>query len=187
MSLRVTASQTVGPYYEIGLSPLYRAEIAPDARSGESVRIRGRVLDGDGAPVPDAFLEIWQADTAGRFATTPEGALDPQAEFVGFARVPVDAQGAFELRTWKPGRVPARAPGKLQAPHLSVALFMRGLLKPVHTRLYFPGEPANAEDPVLLSVPEARRATLIARAARQNVLEWDVHIQGEHETVFFSF
>ena len=187
MSLRMSASQTVGPYFKIGLSWLYRSDIAAEARSGESVRIRGRVLDGDGLPVPDAFLEIWQADSQGRFATTPEGASNAQAELLGFARVPVDALGAYELRTIKPGRVPGYASGSFQAPHLSIAVFMRGLLKPVRTRLYFPDEPANAQDPVLLSVPEARRATLIARATPDNVLEWDVHIQGEHETVFFSF
>jgi protocatechuate 3,4-dioxygenase, alpha subunit len=187
MSLRMSASQTVGPYFEIGLSWLYRVEIAPEAVSGERVSIRGRILDGDGLPVSDAFLEVWQADAQGRFATTPEGARNAQAEFLGFARVPTDANGAFELRTVKPGRVLSRTPGLLQAPHLSIAVFMRGLLKPAHTRLYFPGEPGNDEDPVLRSVPEARRSTLIARATRENGLEWDVQIQGAHETVFFSF
>ena len=186
MSLRMSASQTVGPYFELGMSWLYRSEIGAEANSGECVRIRGHVYDGDGLPVPDAVLEIWQADTQGRFATTPEGAANPDAEFVGFGRVPVNAQGLFELRTKKPGRVPGHA-GQLQAPHLTISVFMRGLLKPVHTRLYFPGDPANAEDPVLRSVPEARRGTLIARTGAENALEWDVYIQGERETVFFSF
>jgi protocatechuate 3,4-dioxygenase alpha subunit len=185
MSLRMSASQTVGPYFKIGLSWLYRSDI--EAKSGERVRIRGRVLDADGVPVPDAMLEIWQADAQGRYATTPEGELNPAAEVMGFLRVPMDAQGSFELRTIKPGRVPTQRDGVLQAPHLSVAVFMRGLLKPVHTRLYFPNDPANADDPVLQSVPVERRATLIARAARDNVLEWDVHVQGEQETVFFAF
>ena len=193
MSLRMSASQTVGPFFELGLSWLYRSDIGAEAKSGERLRIRGRVYDGDGLPVPDAVLEIWQADTQGRFATTPDGTVDAQAEFVGFGRVPVNAQGAFEVQTVKPGRVPARNADQLQAPHLSITVFMRGLLKPVHTRLYFPGDPANAEDPVLRSVPESRRGTLIAREApgsrdgNENVLEWDVYIQGERETVFFSF
>jgi protocatechuate 3,4-dioxygenase alpha subunit len=187
MSLRMSASQTVGPYFKIGFSWLYRADLGAEAKSGERVRIRGRVLDADGVPVPDAVLEIWQADAQGRFATTPEGELNAAAEIMGFLRVPMDAHGSFELHTIKPGRVPSHIDGVLQAPHLSVAVFMRGLLKPVHTRLYFPGDPANADDPVLKSVPAERRATLIARAARENVLEWDVHIQGDRETVFFAF
>jgi protocatechuate 3,4-dioxygenase alpha subunit len=187
MSLRMSASQTVGPFFELGLSWLYRADIGPEANSGERLRIRGHVYDGDGASVPDAVLEIWQADTQGRFATTPEGAVDSAAEFMGFGRVPVNADGAFEVRTLKPGRVPAHSAGQLQAPHLSITVLMRGLLMPVHTRLYFPDDPANAEDPVLRSVPEARRGTLNARAIAENTLEWDVRIQGEHETVFFSF
>ena len=87
MSLRMSASQTVGPYFELGLSWLYRSEIGAEAKSGESVRIRGHVYDGDGLPVPDAVLEIWQADTQGRFATTPEGEVNPEAEFVGFGQV----------------------------------------------------------------------------------------------------
>lgn len=187
MSLRMSASQTVGPFFELGLSGLYSTEIGAEARSGTRVRLRGHVYDGDGLPVPDAVLEIWQPDAQGRFATTPEGELDPAAEFMGFARVPTSSAGAFELRTVKPGRIPARVAGQLQAPHLSITVLMRGLLKPVHTRLYFPGDPANADDPVLSSVPQARRGTLIARTGLEGVLEWDVHLQGARETVCFSF
>lgn len=186
MSLRMSGSQTVGPFFKIGLSWLYRTDIGLEARSGERVRIRGQVLDGDGVPVPDAVLEIWQADTQGRYATGPDGEATADAEFMGFGRVPTDAQGGFELRTVKPGRVPHPS-GQLQAPHLSVTVFMRGLLKPVQTRLYFPDEPSNASDPVLAVVPEARRSTLIARRGPENVLEWDVRLQGVHETVFFSY
>lgn len=188
MSLRMTGSQTVGPYFQIGLSWLYRADIGTEARSAERLRIRGVVYDGQGLPVPDALIEIWQADTQGRYATNPEGQAQAiaEAEFMGFGRVPVDSQGAYEFRTVKPGRVP-HADGQLQAPHLSIALFMRGLLKPVRTRLYFPDEPSNATDPVLAVVPAARRATLVARHGVENVLEWDVHMQGENETVFFSY
>ena len=186
MSLRMTGSQTVGPYFKIGLAWLYRGDIGREVRGGERVRIRGRVLDGDGIPITDAVIEVWQADPQGRYATGPDGEAIADADFMGFGRVAVDAQGAFELRTVKPGKVQA-ANGQLQAPHLSVTVFMRGLLKPVHTRLYFPNEPANADDPVLKSVPAERRASLIARSTRENTLEWDVHIQGDHETVFFAF
>jgi protocatechuate 3,4-dioxygenase alpha subunit len=186
MSLRMTGSQTVGPFFRIGMSWLYRNEIGREARAAERVRIRGYVYDGDGVPVPDAVIEIWQADSQGRYATAPDGQAVADAEFMGFGRVPTDAQGAYELRTIKPGRVPA-ANGQLQAPHLSITVFMRGLLKPVRSRLYFPDDPSNDSDPVLRAVPEARRATLIARAASENGLEWDVHMQGPHETVFFSY
>lgn len=186
MSLRMSGSQTVGPYFKIGFSWLYRSDLGAEARNGERVRIRGQVFDGQGAPVPDAVIEIWQADAHGRYATDANGAAVIEAEFMGFGRIPVDAEGAYELRTVKPGRA-LHGSGQLQAPHLSVTLFMRGLLKPVHTRLYFPDEPSNESDPVLNAVPAARRSTLIARKAVEGVLEWDLHMQGEHETVFFSY
>ena len=186
MSLRMTGSQTVGPFFKIGFGWLYRVDICSTARGGERVRIRGVVYDGDGVPVPDALIEVWQADTQGRYATGPDGQATADAELMGFGRVPTDAQGAYEFRTVKPGCVPHPS-GQLQAPHLSVTVFMRGLLKPIHSRLYFPDEPSNAHDPVLLSVPEARRQTLIARRGRESVLEWDVRMQGMNETVFFSY
>ena len=192
MSLRMTGSQTVGPFFRIGMSWLYRSEIGREARGAERVRIRGYVYDGDGVPVPDAIVEVWQADSHGRYATGPDGQAIADAEFMGFGRVPTDAQGAFEFRTVKPGRVQAARSAEagvaqLQAPHLSITVFMRGLLKPVRSRLYFPDEPGNDSDPVLAAVPPARRATLIARTAPENGLEWDVHMQGPHETVFFSY
>jgi protocatechuate 3,4-dioxygenase alpha subunit len=187
MSLRASASQTVGPFFELGLSWLYVREIGAGAKNGERVEIRGHVYDGTGAPVSDAVLEIWQADAQGRYATAPDGsAASPPAEFSGFGRIPTDSAGAFGFRTVKPGRVPGPS-GTLQAPHLSIQIFMRGLLKPVHTRLYFPNEPANAEDALLALVPEARRATLIASALPGAQLQWNVHLQGTHETVFFQF
>jgi protocatechuate 3,4-dioxygenase alpha subunit len=179
MSLCPTASQTVGPFFEIGLSWLYTREIGSAAASGQRIELRGRVYDGAGRAIPDALLEFWQADGNGRYYP------DPRAQYMGFARVPTDADGAFGLRTVKPGRVAARS-GQLQAPHVSVQIFMRGLLLPLPTRLYFPDEPSNDEDPVLALVPQARRATLIARASAAGVLEWDIHIQGEHEIVCFS-
>jgi protocatechuate 3,4-dioxygenase alpha subunit len=183
MSLRMTGSQTVGPFFEIGLSWLYTREVGVAAKGGKRVELRGRVYDGVGRIVPDAVLEFWQADAHGRYFGEASGA---QAEFLGFGRVATDAAGAFSLRTVKPGRVPGRS-GQLQAPHLSVHVFMRGLLLPLHTRLYFPDEPANQEDPVLALVPEARRSTLIARANVEGFLEWDIHTQGDREIVCFQY
>jgi protocatechuate 3,4-dioxygenase alpha subunit len=181
MSLRAMASQTVGPFFQIGLSWLYREELCGPDTSGERVSLRGRVLDGDGQPVPDALLEIWQADAEGRYPH-PEDArsADCAPDFRGFARVATQGDGSFRLRTIKPGSVAE------QAPHLNVHVFMRGLLRAVATRIYFPDEPRNAQDPVLARVPEARRATLIARHGEPGVLIWDVRMQGEGETVFFE-
>jgi protocatechuate 3,4-dioxygenase alpha subunit len=187
MSLRASASQTVGPFFELGMSWLYVRELGAAAKSGERVRIRGHIYDGTGAPVSDAVLEIWQADAHGHYASTPDdGAAATPAEFAGFGRIPTDNAGAFSFRTIKPGRVPGPG-GRLQAPHLSIQIFMRGLLKPVHTRLYFPNDPANLADPVLALVPELRRASLIASAGPEAQLEWNVHLQGAQETVFFQY
>lgn len=179
-----TASQTVGPYFSIGLTPLVTTEIAGADVPGERVVIQGRVLDGDAKPVDDALLEIWQADAAGNFATP---AFDTPPRFHGFGRVPTDNNGAFRFSTIKPGAVRGPA-GWRQAPHLLVAVFMRGLLKHLTTRVYFPDEPANADDPVLQCVPAPRRATLVARrlSASPSVLEWNVCLQGADETVFFD-
>ena len=182
-----TPSQTVGPFFSIGLEQLNRANLA-EGSAGERVVIRGRVLDGDGQGVPDAVLEIWQADPDGRYHH-PEH-KDPRnnaASFFGFGRIPTDAQGQFSFATIKPG--PVYGPdGKPQAPHLQISIFMRGLLRQIVTRLYFPEEPLNASDPVLQVVPESRRDTLIARQTRskENTLEWNVCLQGANETVFFD-
>ena len=176
-----TPNQTVGPFFLIGLAKLYRSEIAG---SGDRVTIRGRVLDGDGKPVNDAMLEVWQADAAGHHA----GDAAAEAGFPGFARVPTDDDGAFTFTTIKPGRV--RGPGgALQAPHLAVAVFMRGLLKHLVTRVYFPDEPSNLDDPVLKLVPGERRATLIATKSGPDPahLTWNVQLQGPDETVFFDY
>jgi protocatechuate 3,4-dioxygenase alpha subunit len=177
MSFHATGSQTVGPFFELGLSWAYAREIGHAAASGARFELRGRVYDGGGRPISDAVLEFWQADAHGKHGS--------DAEFTGFARMPVDASGGFSLRTIKPGRV-ACSDGTLQAPHISVYVFMRGLLLPIHTRVYFPDEPANVEDPVLAQVPESRRATLIASASDEGFFVWEVHTQGERETVCFS-
>jgi len=182
-----TPSQTVGPFFSIGLDWMNRANLA-EGCAGEHIAIRGRVLDGDGQPVPDAVLEIWQADAIGRYHHPEHAASQNDATpFFGFGRIPTDAQGQFSFTTIKPG--PVHGPdGRPQAPHLQISVFMRGLLKQLVTRLYFPDEPLNTSDPVLQIVPESRRETLIARPPEpdQNTLEWNVFLQGEKETVFFD-
>jgi len=187
MSLYASGSQTVGPYLHIGLTWLNTSKIAGPGVKGERVTIQGRLVDGDGAGVGDGLIEIWQANAEGRYAH-PEDRQKKTLEkgFRGFGRIPTDAKGNFRFSTVKPGRVPGRG-GKLQAPHLSVTVFMRGLLKQLSTRVYFPGESVNAQDPVLKLVPAARRATLIARRKSKGVLEWNIVLQGKDETVFFDF
>lgn len=186
MSLHPTASQTVGPFLRIGLAPMTITEIAAPDVPGERITLRGRVFDGDGAPVNDALIEVWQANAEGRYThpdDTQEKPLTPQ--FLGFGRSPTDDAGAFHFTTIKPGPVPG-SDGQPQAPHLVVVVFMRGLLRHLVTRLYFPDEPANTSDPALTLVPAERRATLIARPSPDGALEWDIHLQGADETVFFS-
>ncbi len=181
-----TASQTVGPFYSIGLQPLYGNDLAPAAPAAERITIHGRVLDGDSKPVGDAVLEIWQANGQGKYAHPDDAQKKPLTPgFTGFARVPTDEQGAFRFTTIKPGSVPGPH-GLPQAPHIAVAVFMRGLLIHLVTRLYFPGEPDNADDPILKLVPADRRQTLIATKAPDG-LEWNVVLQGKHETVFFDY
>lgn len=187
MSLRASTSQTIGPYLRIGLEWMQIEDLAPQGVSGTRVRIEGRVFDADGKPVNDAAVELWQANSHGKYAS-PEDKQDKPLEsaFRGYGRSLTDGAGAFRFRTIKPGRVPGPE-GKLQAPHLVITIFMRGLLKQLVTRMYFPDEPANADDPVLALVPPERRATLIARKSGDGALEWNVILQGRNETVFFDF
>jgi protocatechuate 3,4-dioxygenase, alpha subunit len=188
MSLQATTSQTVGPFFKIGLGWLYRDNLVGEGVSGESVTIQGRVLDGDGVPVPDAILEIWQANAHGKY-DHPEDTQDKPLEpgFKGYGRVPTTAAGVFRFTTIKPGTVPGPN-GKEQASHLVISVFMRGLLKRLVTRMYFPDEPLNASDPILNLVEPARRSTLVAKktAGPPGTLEWNVLLQGPHETVFFD-
>ncbi|MFZ0814669.1 MAG: protocatechuate 3,4-dioxygenase subunit alpha [Candidatus Sulfotelmatobacter sp.] len=190
MSLQATTSQTVGPFFKIGLQPLYRHNLAGDGVSGQRVTIQGRVLDGDGNPVPDAILEIWQANAHGKYAH-PEDTQDKPLEpgFKGYGRVPTNSDGRFRFATIKPGLVPG-PDGNPQAPHLLVSVFMRGLLRRLVSRIYFPGESSNAADFILNLVEPARRATLIAipkqSAGDAGTLEWNVVLQGAGETVFFD-
>lgn len=187
MSLYASGNQTVGPYLHIGLNWLITRDIAERGVTGEHVTIEGRLLDGDGIGVNDGLIEIWQANSHGRYAHPEDTQAKPlERGWRGFGRVPTDAKGAFRFSTIKPGRVPGPG-GKLQAPHLVVSVFMRGLLKHLATRMYFPEEPANAEDPILKLVPAPRRATLIARRKGKRALEWNILLQGRNETVFFDF
>lgn len=186
MSQFPTASQTVGPFLRIGLTSMFVTEIAGPEVPGQRVTIRGRVLDGDGKSVNDALVEVWQANAEGKYADpadTQEKPLTPG--FVGFGRSPTDDDGMFHFTTVKPGTVPG-SDGTIQAPHLVVVVFMRGLLRHLVTRLYFPDEPANATDPILRLVPEERRATLIARPVEDGTLAWNILLQGPDETVFFA-
>ena len=187
MSLRGSTSQTIGPYLRIGLEWMVIEDLAPQGVAGERVRIEGRVLDADGKPVNDAAVEIWQANSHGKYAS-PEDPQDKPVEqaFRGYGRSLTDDAGNFRFRTIKPGRVPGPE-GKPQAPHLTVTIFMRGLLKQLQTRMYFPDDAANADDAVLKLVPAERRATLVAKKRGDGVLEWNIVLQGKNETVFFDF
>jgi protocatechuate 3,4-dioxygenase alpha subunit len=187
MSLRTTASQTVGPYLHIGLDWLVTDNLAGPDATRDPVTIEGTITDADGTPIDDALVEIWQANANGRYdhpADTRSVPLEPG--FKGFGRVPTNAAGGFRFTTIKPGAVPA-PDGGLQAPHINVTIFMRGMLKQLKTRIYFPGEPANASDPALARVPAARRDTLIATMRGDRSLEWNVVLQGTGETVFFDY
>jgi protocatechuate 3,4-dioxygenase, alpha subunit len=192
----LTPSQTVGPYFAIGLTPeslglnwtstVSNDLITPDV-SGERIRIEGRVLDGDHEPIDDCLLEIWQADAAGRYAH-PADRAGPNAAFSGFGRASTDAAGHYLFQTIKPGRV-SGPQAVLQAPHIVLGVFARGMLRQQYARIYFAGEAANADDPVLALVPAARRATLMATPTPGTdpvVYQFDIHLQGEHETVFFD-
>jgi protocatechuate 3,4-dioxygenase alpha subunit len=165
-----TPSQTVGPFFGFALPYTDGQRIVPAGAPG-ALRVEGRVLDGEGDPVPDALLEVSQAGVeGGRF----------------FGRCPTDAEGSYWFSTVKPGRV-AGADGRLQAPHLTVTVFARGLLRHLVTRVYFPDEPeANSRDPVLALVGEPRGHLLVAEAEPGGVLRFDIHLQGDRETPFFD-
>jgi len=185
----LTPPQTVGPFFHDGLLPETMNVLATGETAGERIRIEGCVYDGDGAPVSDALVEIWQANAAGRYrhpADQRSAPLDPA--FTGFGRAATDERGFYWLETLKPGRVPFDAT-RTQAPHLNVFVFARGLLDHLRTRLYFDDERTNADDPVLRLVPSPRRPTLLAKhetAEDRVVYRFDVVLQGDGETVFFN-
>lgn len=185
-----TPSQTVGPYFAIGLTTEKHCVgcIAGAQVKGDRLWIRFRVIDGDGVPVNDAMIEIWQANAEGKY-NHPDDRQDKaiEASFLGFGRLGTGEDGSCEFETIRPGRIPG-VDGVLQAPHLSVAVFARGMLKQLYTRVYFFGDPANSEDPILALVPPARRETLLARQDSSRPSHWnlDIHLQGDEETVFFD-
>jgi protocatechuate 3,4-dioxygenase, alpha subunit len=188
LTLRATTSQTVGPFFQIGFAPLYRAQLAVAEIPGERITIQGRVLDAQGKPVPDAVLEIWQADAEGKYAFSGSAESNLEGKtFFGFGRIPTSEDGTFRFSTIKPGSAPA-PDGTQQAPHIVVSIFMRGLLTRLVTRIYFADEPLNANDLVLKLVGAERRATLLATpvSGKAGVLEWNVLLQGKSETVFFE-
>jgi protocatechuate 3,4-dioxygenase alpha subunit len=187
MSLPATTSQTVGPFFAIGLDWLNKADLAGAGVSGERVTIAGSVLDGEGNAVPDALIETWQANSHGKYAHSEDNQSKPlEPGFQGYGRVGVDENGRFLFTTVKPGMVPG-VNGTMQAPHIAVSFFARGLLLRLVTRIYFPEEAANAEDYVLNLVEPERRRTLVAKKTPvEGVLEWNVVLQGAGETVFFN-
>jgi protocatechuate 3,4-dioxygenase alpha subunit len=181
-----TPSQTVGPYFAIALPWPDGPNAVPDDTPG-AIRIAGNVYDGAGEPVPDHLIETWQADPDGRFADLHDyGEPSELPGFRGFARSGAeDGDGSFEIITVKPGAVPAVG-GAMQAPHIDVTVFARGMLNRCVTRIYFADEAqANAADPVLTTVPVDRRETLIARPV-DGGYRFDIRLQGSGETVFFA-
>jgi protocatechuate 3,4-dioxygenase alpha subunit len=200
----ITPSQTVGPFFAYGLTPKGRCQwdpngsyswkntvesnlVTPDV-SGTRIRIEGAVLDGDGLPINDAMIEIWQADAQGRYSDPRDNRALPNTKFKGFGRSATDKAGVYAFDTIKPGPVPGPK-GKPQAPHIVVCVFSRGMLRQIYTRLYFSDEPANATDPILAMVPDDRRKTLIAHkkaGSEPPLYRFDIRVQGENETVFFD-
>ncbi|MCY1168738.1 protocatechuate 3,4-dioxygenase alpha subunit [Sphingomonas sp. BE270] len=206
-----TPSQTVGPFFHYGLpwkggADLVgksdmgaRPDLFPEVHyvlnlssqsgtpDGEVIEIAGRVIDGQGATIEDAMIEIWQANAAGRYLSVDDTREDVPVDphFVGFGRSSTTADGVYRFRTIRPGRVPG--PGNsLQAPHLAVSVFGRGLLKRLATRIYFADETVNDTDPILALVPEDRRHTLVAEKREDGSWWLDIVLQGENETVFFD-
>jgi len=183
-----TPGQTVGPFFALGLDRPEWADMTRGTPRGERITIEGRVLDGDGAAVPDAVIELWQANPAGRYDHAEDTQADKQIDphFHGYGRVATDPHGRFKITTVKPGPVPGRG-NTLQAPHISVAFFARGLLKQLFTRIYFADEPGNASDPLLAAIDdEAARNTLVARRGEGSAYHFDFVLQGENETAFLD-
>jgi len=189
MTFTPTPSQTVGPYLHLGLTDRRSVPcLAGEGVKGERVRLTCRVLDGDNVPVPDAMIELWQADADGHY-NHPEdpGSKKVDPAFRGFGRMPTGEDSACSFETIKPGQVLGRG-GNLQAPHINVSVLGRGLLKRLSTRIYFAGDPSNGTDPILALVPARRRDTLMARPDPTRPGHWnfDVHLCGEGETIFFD-
>jgi protocatechuate 3,4-dioxygenase alpha subunit len=193
MAFRQTPSQTVGPFFSFGLAPeqygygfrsIAGATLVDDGTPGSRIHVIGRVFDGEGQPMSDALIEIWQADTEGRYAH-PADPRSSNTAFKGFGRTGTgpDPESRFIFDTVMPGAVAG------QAPHINVIVHARGMLNHLYTRLYFEDQEANARDPVLQSVPPERRGTLLARrdgTASPTTYRFDIRLQGDGETVFFD-
>ena len=185
-----TPSQTVGPFYAIGLTRHPMNVMTTDSTQGQRIRIEGQVFDGDGVAIPDVMVEIWQANAYGRYNhpdDKQEKPLDPS--FTGWGRSGTDAKCFYSFETIKPGPVPGND-DSVQAPHVNVCIMARGMLVHAFTRIYFDDEKMNDSDPVLKSIKnKARRRTLIAaRDAKdgKTVYRFDIRLQGENETIFFD-
>ena len=196
--LKESPSQTAGPYVHIGCTPnfagitsIYETDLGTvmvnDRTLGERITVRGRVFDGAGAPLKDALVEIWQADAAGLYNSRSElrGTADPN--FTGWGRCPTSADdGIFSFDTIKPGRAPYKD-GRKMAPHITVWIVARGINIGLHTRMYFGDEAeANAEDPLLARIEHRHRVTTLVAPREGSVYTFDIHLQGEKETVFLD-
>jgi protocatechuate 3,4-dioxygenase alpha subunit len=186
MANGLTPSQTIGPFYFGMLVKSYRCDLAPPNVAGERIEVALTLHDAAGEIVPDGLFEIWQANSHGRY-NHPEDRrnLPLDAGFDGFGRASTDADGCSRFSTVRPGRVPWPE-GGLQAPHINVSIFARGVLNRLATRLYFDGDPANAEDPVLKMVEPARRETLLAKRDGAGAWRLAIHLGGPNESVFFD-
>lgn len=186
-----TPSQTVGPFFHDALMRDGVDDLDPEQVAGTPIIVEGRITDGEQAPVTDAMVEVWQTDGAGRYRHPADGrSSDIASAFVGFGRIASDDSGTYRLCTVAPGTVPGHD-GTVQAPHLNIQVFARGLLDLLHTRIYLAGHDANDADPVLATVPADRRQTLIAQRLPEVEGEvpryrFDIVLQGPGETVFFD-
>lgn len=181
-----TPFQTLGPFFHFALPFPGGETLVTEKTVGERIVLKGVVRDGGGAPVPEALIEIWQADAAGRY-NHPDDDRDapPDPAFDGFGRAATDAEGRYTFTTIRPGRVPG-PDGRLQARHVMVSVMGRGILTRLVTRLYFEDDESAADDPILQLVPAGRRDTLIARRHGDGRYRFDIALQGERETVFFD-
>lgn len=186
----MTSSQTIGPFFHFALMRDGENILSPAGKQPASILLQGRVIDGEGLPVSDAMIEIWQADPDGRYPGYDEQ-YKPQpvgGDFSGFGRAQTDEDGWYQFETLKPGAVPA-PDDSLQAPHINVSVFARGLLKRLATRVYFADEAATESDPVLKAVPPHVRKTLVAEQGPGTdapTYRFDIILQGEGETAFFD-